>query len=504
MSKITKASARLLKTLTGRFCRSESGAVLPLVGVGLFTLIAATGAAVDMSRLQSAQTKLSNALDAAGLAAGSKAHSSDLNTVVGNYLGANFPDGYLGSRITEYNVTANADSTVLTLSATAEVDMAFMQVFGVDSYTISAEAEITRENRGLEMVMVLDVTGSMYGTKISDLRTASTDMVNILFGENSEMENLWVGIVPYSTTVNIGPDKTAWLRDYDLSRYPPNYPNGATKWKGCVEERGQWPDTSGLDLSDDIPFTGNKATASAAELATTFPMYFWDDASDNNWIESDGDVNLNQNAGYSDSGARGPNVGCGNVVTPFSNVKSTVQAGVDALHPWRRGGTMSSVGMGWAWRMISPKWRGMWGHGDASLPLDYNTPLMSKAVIVMTDGVNEVFSIGSLPAGAGSDYTGYRRIAEERMGAGINTKAEGITAVNNKFSALCTAMKQQGILIYTVTFQLNNSSASNNARTMFRNCASHPDYYFDSPDGATLRQSFRTIGDSLANLMISR
>lgn len=500
----TIEAIRRLRALAGGVLSNQSGAALPLIGLGFFALLCATGMAVDMSRMQSARAKLGNALDAAGLAAGTKAHSGNLRNVVGNYLRVNYPDGYLDSRIIDYDVQANADNTILTLQATAEVDMVFMQIFGFGTRVISAEAEITRENRGVEMVMVLDVTGSMYGSKISDLRTAATDMVNILFGSEEEMENLWVGIVPYSTTVNVGPDKTDWLRNYDLSRYPSKYPNWATKWKGCVEERGQWPDTSGLDLTDDIPYTGNKATATAAQLATTFPMYFWDDASDNDWLDNRGNVSLNQNAGYSDNDARGPNVGCGNEVTPFTNEKSTVQAGVNALTPWRRGGTMSSIGMGWAWRMISPKWRGMWGHGDPSLPLDYNTPLMSKAVIVMTDGVNEVFSTGDLPKGAGSDYTGYRRISEQRMGAGINTKAEGIQAVNDKFLALCAAMKEEGILIYTVTFQLNNSTSANNARALFRDCATHPDYYFDSPDGATLRQAFRTIGDSLANLMISR
>jgi len=304
--------------------------------------------------------------------------------------------------------------------------------------------------------------------------------------------------------VNVGADKVSWLRDYDESRYTHKYPSWATKWKGCVEARGQYPGDEELGLNDDVPYTGDKSTATAEQLATTFPMYFWESNWDNEWIDpGDGDVSLNQNQGYSDGGAKGPNIGCGNEVTPFTNRKSVAQNAVDALHPWRRGGTMSSQGLVWGWRMISPKWRGMWGHQDASLPLDYNTPLMSKAVIVMTDGVNEVFSPHSNPPG-GSDYTSFRRIQEERMGNNVDTKAEGVAAVNAKFASICSRMKAEGILIYTVTFRLGSSTAHNNARTLFRNCATHPDYYFDSPDGATLRQAFRTIGDSLANLMISR
>ncbi|MGB1540337.1 MAG: hypothetical protein ACPG80_05205, partial [Rickettsiales bacterium] len=240
----------------------------------------------------------------------------------------------------------------------------------------------------------------------------------------------------------------------------------------------------------------------ASDPETLFPMWLWESNWDNQWINpSNGSVSLNENAGYSDTGAKGPNVGCGNEVTPFTASKTTMLNAITALTPWRRGGTMSSIGMAWGWRMLSPKWRGMWG--NPNLPLDYDTPLMNKAVIVMTDGVNEVFTPYSNPP-YGSDYTSYQRIGQEKLGPGVNTRSEGVTAVNDRFSTLCSNMKAQGILVYTVTFRLNTSTAANNARALFRSCASHPDYYFDSPDGATLQQAFRQIGDSLANLMISQ
>ncbi|MBM3618068.1 MAG: pilus assembly protein [Alphaproteobacteria bacterium] len=499
-----------IRTAGARMLRDEGGNVLMFVGLGMFALVGATGVAVDMSRLQSAQTKLSNALDSAGLAAGSKAHSANVQQVVNNYMAVNYPPGFLDSTLMSTTATVSQDNTVITLSATARVPMTFMQIFGTEYMDVVASSEITRENKGLELVMALDVTGSMAGTKITDLRSAATDMVNILFGDKATMENLYVAVVPYVTTVNIGSDKTAWLRNYDLSRYPAQYPAGAVKWKGCVESRTQYPVTNGLDLTDAIPEAGKPETL--------FPMYFWEsntvqasNAHNNPWITkttttkngkttTTTTVTLNEGSGYTDAAAKGPNVGCGTPITPFTTQKATVQSAIDALVPWRRGGTMSSEGMAWAWRVISPKWRGMWGNPD--LPLDYNTPLMSKAVIMMTDGVNEIYT-GVYPY-LGSDYTSYGHIQQKKMGNTVDTTAEGITAVNSKFASICTAMKAQNIIIYTVTFQLNNSTASNNARTMFRNCASKPEYYFDSPDGATLRQSFRQIGDSLANLMISR
>ncbi|MCH2546670.1 MAG: pilus assembly protein TadG-related protein [Alphaproteobacteria bacterium] len=500
---ITAIILRLLRT-SEDLRTDQRGAVIMMVGLGLFMLIGATGIAIDMSRLQTSRAKLASALDAAGLAAGSKINSRETILVVNNYLDANFPAGFMDTTITNVNVTVSRDKSILDLNVTANVRMKFMQIFGQEYVTIAASSQITRENKGLELVMVLDVTGSMYGSKIGDLRTAATDMVDILYGQKETVDNLWIGVVPYVTTVNVGSDKISWLRDYDESRYPRRYPNGATKWKGCVEARNQWPENNGLDTTDTLPYTGDKAAATAEQLTTAFPMYFWEDEVDNDWIDRRNRVTINEDAGYSNEGGLGPNVACGNEITPFTSNKATVQGAIDALTPWRRGGTMSSMGLAWGWRLMSPSWRGMWGHEDARLPLDYNTPLMSKAVIIMTDGVNEVYRQNSLGGPGGSDYMAYGRIEEEKLGNNINTRNEGVGVVNAKFATICNNMKAQGIVIYTVTFQLNNSSNANNARDLFRNCASHADYYFDSPDGATLRQSFKTIGDSLANLMISQ
>jgi Flp pilus assembly protein TadG len=467
----------------------RSGNILMFLGLGMMALVGATGIAIDMSRLQTARAKLSSALDAAGLAAGSKAHSADVLTVVNNYLAVNYPAGFMDSTITDVNVTINDDYTVITVSATADVNMTFMKLFGQNIRSISATSEVTRENRGLELAMVLDITGSMAGSKIIDLRTAATDMVNILYGQKETIENLWVSIVPYVTNVNIGNTHTNWIRNYSLSDYPANYPSNKVKWKGCVEARGQYPDMNGLDLTDDIP--------EPAKPETLFPKYFWASASDNKWIKNNGGMD------YSDT-SRNPNLGCGNEVTPLRADKTTLLNAVTALNqvgPYS--GTMTSEGLAWGWRMISPKWRGLWNATTPDLPLDYNTPLMSKAIIIMTDGINEVVS-SEVSGVSTSHYTGYRRIHEQRLGANVNTPGKGVTAVNNKFTALCNAIKAKGIIIYAVTFQLGTSTAHNNARTMFRNCASKPDYYFDSPDGETLKKSFRQIGDSLANLMISR
>ena len=61
---------RTWKNILCTFIRSKQGSVLPLVAAGLFAMMAATGAAIDLGRLEIVETRMQNALDSAGLAAG--------------------------------------------------------------------------------------------------------------------------------------------------------------------------------------------------------------------------------------------------------------------------------------------------------------------------------------------------------------------------------------------------------------------------------------------------
>lgn len=51
------------------------------------------------------------------------------------------------------------------------------------------------------------------------------------------------------------------------------------------------------------------------------------------------------------------------------------------------GGTGVSTGLIWAWRMLSPKWRGNNGWGDPHLPRDPD-PKLRKVIVLLSDGDN--------------------------------------------------------------------------------------------------------------------
>ena len=447
------------KSKVAQLLLTKEGSVIPVIGVVVATLVGSTGAAVDTGRAELVKAKLSSSLDAAGLAAGATVNTIDLDSEAAKYLDVNFGN-YLNSEITELHITPNEDNTVFTLSASAEMQTTFMRVLGVDTITVSATSEITRANSGLELVMVLDNTGSMSGTKLTNLKTAANSLVDILYGDNETVENLWIGLVPFSQAVNVGSSRTSWLASNSFNWH-------GVAWAGCVDAR----ETSNRDVTDDPP------------SVATFPQYYWPDDSNNDWLTSGG--SLRSGIGSS----KGPNKFCPQVVTPMTASKTTILDGIDDMQA--RGNTHIGLGAVWGWRMISPRWRGLWG-GEMNtdeLPLDYNTPKMNKAVIIMTDGDNTIDN-GSRGA--------YWYLSNGKLGTTNQSTAE--SRLDTRLGQVCTSMKNNNIIVYTISF----GSISSSSQTMLRNCATQSSFYFASPDNATLQLAFKAIGDSLANLRVSK
>lgn len=449
-----------LAQLLQRFRRSESGMSLPIIALSFMGLVGSVGLAVDAGRMQLVQTKLSGALDAAGLAAGATINTTNLNTEVNKYMAANFSNGYLGATLKTVNVTANANNSVFTLSATAEVPTTFMGVFGFQASTVRADSQITRATKGLELVMVLDNTGSMAGTKLTSLKSAANSLVTILYNNNSLGAPLWIGVVPFAQGVNIGTSRAALMTD---TAYTASKNWGTTSWMGCVDQRF----STGRDVTDDPP------------SVEKFNAYFWPSDGNNSWTTTTTGLGM----------TRGPNKYCSQAITPMTNNKTTLTTAINAMTA--NGNTHINVGAIWGWQLISPRWRGLWGGvmDTNSLPLNYNTKNMNKAVVIMTDGENTIDN-GSRGA--------YWYLSNGKLGT--TNAANAVTQLNNRLTTVCTAMKAQNIYVYTIMF--GTTTTAN--KTLLKNCASQPDFFFPTVTDAELQAAFSAIGDSLANLRVSK
>lgn len=471
---------RIIRQGLRRFLRTEDAAVAPLLGLIFLILIGCIGLAIDTGRSMVVKARLTNALDAAGLAVGARVATSDFQADAKKFVAANFKANYAGATVTDVTATPNSDKTVISLTATATMPTAFMKLFGMPGVVVKASTEVTRASAGLELVMVLDNTGSM-SDSMTSLKSAANSLVNILYGDNATARNLYVGLVPFSQAVNIGTSRKAWVTPSSLldstNKYYPDL------WTGCVEDRA-----NGLDQNDDPPSSSDAKTLFKAFYApneTSNNYYYPNTWISRNWLGRE-TVSVNYNA---NPRPLGPGSYCPSEITPMTNVKATVQSGISNMKAV--GSTMINLGAVWGWRMLSPRWRGGWTGDMASngLPLDYNSKNMTKAVVLMTDGANS-FSNGV--------YTAYGYLSEAKLGTANEWNAE--KALDTRLSTVCTAMKAKDIYVYTVAFNINSASI----KQLMQNCATSTSYYFDAGNSAALTAAFQTIGASLSQLRVSR
>ena len=479
-----------VRSFSGPVLRDRRGAAAVFLAVALIPMVGAVGLAVDSSIGYLLKTRMGKALDTAGLAAGRVALDGNAEEVAQQFFDANF--GTSNDTVTVEPVDFELDDTMrfVTLSTTATTPTRFMRVFGHDTMTVSARSVIQRETTGMELALVLDNTGSMWGSAYTAMYNASVDLVDILYGDENEIDNLWVSVVPYVATVNIGPTRTGWLTSTDrvitgVSNFP-----AASPWKGCVMAQAYPRDTN-----DDPP---------SVQKLTSYYYATTTSTADNKWtpiVTSIADRNLGVDADRNT--ARGPNLGCGSPITPLTQSKATITAALAAMGPVHRGGTTGNFGLTWGWRTLSPRWRGLWG--DPDLPLDYHTQFMEKVVVLMSDGNNQFHdqdtstSNNSVPA---SDFTAFGRI-ETLIGGSTGTPAQrrsaGRAILDARQTETCTAMKAEGIRIYTIIF---GAAPDATAQNLFRNCATTPAMYYYAPTNAALASAFRAIGGQLANLRI--
>jgi hypothetical protein len=109
------------------------------------------------------------------------------------------------------------------------------------------------------------------------------------------------------------------------------------------------------------------------------------------------------------------------------------------MAPWHRGGTMANLGLAWGWRVLSPRWRGLWD-GDLAdeMPLDYDEPNMEKVVILLTDGNNEWYDWPG-PDGPTPPYTAN---ASGNCGEGSNVFPQGgLPGDNNAKNTTCQSLR---------------------------------------------------------------
>lgn len=499
-----------VRKIVRRFTQNKSGAIAIIFGLTLIPILLGAGAAVDYSRAMKVKNRLSNALDAAALAVGasSETDSTILKKIADDFFKANFPATELGVPGTLNVVVTNKK---VTLSASASLDTVIMGLAGFHTVSVSSNVEVIKELRGLEVVMVLDNTGSMNSSgKLATLKTAAAQLVNTLTGEQPDPTKLKFGLVPFSAAVNVGSQyqNSGWIDTGKLNslhgiQFAGNenvftmFNKISNKsWNGCVEAR-----PTPHDVLDTTPTTSNGDTLWVPYFAPDEPDYNAAQANGygsypNNYM-SDQVTSSNNNLTFrqaletkynntSVNGA-GPHYNCANA--PLSPLNGNISTTLTAINNMTAGGyTLIPLGLAWGWRVISPG-------SPFTQGVAYDDEDTDKAIILLTDGLN---NIGSKNNHNKSRYNGYGFVQQGRLDTTSSSQAQA--KLDTKTTELCTNIKATGVIVYTITFQLNNTATQN----LFRNCATDPSKYFNSPTNSQLAATFQAIAKDLGKLRISK
>jgi Flp pilus assembly protein TadG len=178
-----------------------------------------------------------------------------------------------------------------------------------------------------------------------------------------------------------------------------------------------------------------------------------------------------------------------NTIVPLTDSKTTLHSAASGL---RAGGsTGGHIGVAWAWYLLSHDFGGPWP--SASQPAPATRDDVVKAVVIMTDGeFNSVYCRGVISQSStnGSGDTNNH----------INCNAPNGDSYTQS-NALCTAMKNEGIIVYTVGFAIVNSQ---NAQDLMDQCATDANHVYEANTGQELVEVFQDIGRDLSQLRVSR
>lgn len=501
------------------YIRNTKGTVLVTFALLAPVLVGSAGMALDFSQAYLVQQRLHQALDSAALAA---AASSDDPTVVEqkvqDFFDVNYPPEKIGATI-DPSVQIIGDEVIVT--GQANYRTLFLNVLGIEELTVTAETIVVREVQGIEVVLVLDNTGSMAtNNNIRTLRDATEDFIDIMFDNATDPDFVKIGMVPYANSVRVGmyglgenPDGSEFDNGNVFVTVPDDvsFTNDHTSddWYGCViEHRDNGYDDSATHVS------GSKGQLWLS--SGVMDGHGWDPTRNNNdpspddttdtyegpWDIYSFGFRIARNQRCRDLGGAWSNNRCSNCTGNngrcaddfclcwlgdgnFGTNRSCPLASImpltsdrDALldhipNMQAHGNTLGNIGMIWGYRVISP-------NPPFSQAEPYSNNIWRKAVVMMTDGNNTRDGIYS--------SFWFR-----------NNHSLTVNNFNERLEETCQNMKDQGILIYTVTFE---SGVNETTKGFYERCASTPDQYFDAPDPDDLIDAFNSIARELSNLHI--
>ena len=454
-------------------------------------LVLGVGVAVDFAGMTKQRQTLQNYVDAAVLAAvtADTEDLTELQQIVDERIALLNVNGWNISapvRIDGDDVVIDAKTSYDTVLMGAAMQLMGENTNGMMDVGTSTASPMLK-NIPINIALVLDTTDSMNGANMTALRSAADAL---LFDLEAMDADINVSIVPFGQYVNIlSQDGQPWL-DTSLDGTTDNVNNEPYQTRDtltsdvCTPTGRMIPGAARkvdgviTGYYDDYPEQSCTGATYGPEYTAyrnyqvSYDWYGCAGSRDNgdhdkaafDGVQIPGAMEITKTGDINSvSSAR-----CGEELIPLNDDFANMRAVIGSLVT--SGDTYLPSGLMWGWRTLT---------AEAPFTEAAASPEGTvTAMIFMTDGFNTRSRNGVLHNGRTED-------------AGVTLGA-----------TLCENIKQDGIQVYTVAYDMPTIPDAEPTKTMLRNCASDLSSSYTPDNAAELRSNFKEIGNKLKNVRL--
>lgn len=376
-----------------RFRDDEGGAMSLIIIFTFLAMIIFGGIAVDVMRFETRRVAMQQTLDRGALAAASLTQIRTPQDVVESYVAkADLGEGLVMVDFGAPTVTSIIDTAagVRRVSASAQVTSKnfFMGIFSpVDTLggVVSSRAEQGMSQ--IEVMLVLDVSGSMAGAKIKALKEAAKTFVDIVKDKDA-LNGVSIGVVPYKSQVLIPEELRKQFTVKELSSWD-GVPDQGVPGINCFEFPLDGFNTTGVSLTTPITM------AAVADVLTSA------NSRSLRYVPPQAPVTWSRDCSPGEIPFQPVDPEANMLLVPTKDaeaVKETIDRMISAILSVKGDATVNAtsvyLGMRWGTALLDEDARPIYDNlrasepGMAGRPADNDSVDTRKIIVLMTDGEN--------------------------------------------------------------------------------------------------------------------
>ncbi len=250
---------------------NEKGVYAVIFALILLVLLGFVALGIEAGRWYLVRAELSKSVDAAALAGANNVTMPYATSMAVNFGQENFQAGYIGTPGSGDNMVSFSARVIGTneVEVTGNVDAmpVLAQLFGVTNVPVSAVG-VAKKNK-VEIMMVLDRSGSMLGSKIAALKTAAISFLNNFQTTQDEDK---VGLISFGSTVKYEWElQNNFVTAANIGKINAMVASGGTNMASALDAADGWTDRT-TTVSGNVITSASGATHAGLPDQSTIPQ----------------------------------------------------------------------------------------------------------------------------------------------------------------------------------------------------------------------------------------